>query len=129
MNTKGRETRFVADVLAREGVKASIIDLSLRAHDVGGANVTGDEVAKAAGSTWPVVGERSRQDAAALMVDGGGKLVLERFAEGGTCRCDRPRRCQRHHDGLRHYAGAALSRAKGDGEHSRRHRGRAVVCG
>ncbi len=82
MNTKGRETRFVADVLAREGVKASIIDLSLRAHDVGGANVTGDEVAKAAGSTWPVVGERSRQDAAALMVDGGGKLVLERFAKG-----------------------------------------------
>ena len=82
MNTKGKEARFVADVLAGAGVKAWIVDLSLRPHGVAGADATGEAVAQAAGSTWGTVGERSRQDAAALMAEGGGRLVLDRFAAG-----------------------------------------------
>lgn len=82
MNTKGKEARFVADVLAGAGVRALIVDLSLRAHAVEGADVTGSEVAVAAGSTWQVVGERSRQEAAAAMAEGGAKLLLERFVSG-----------------------------------------------
>jgi uncharacterized protein (UPF0261 family) len=82
MNTKGKEARFVADVLAGAGVTAWIIDLSLRQHDVGGAAVTGGDVAVNAGTTWRALGDRSRQDAAALMVEGGTKLVLDRFTRG-----------------------------------------------
>jgi len=82
MNTKGKEARFVADLLAGAGVEPWIIDLSLRPHGVTGADVTGEAVAQAAGSTWAAVGERSRQDASALMAEGGGRLALDRFARG-----------------------------------------------
>ena len=82
MNTKGKEARFVADVLVGAGAQAWIVDLSLRPHGVAGADATGEAVAQAAGSTWGSVGERSRQDAAALMAEGAGRLVLERFAKG-----------------------------------------------
>ena len=51
MNTKGKEARFVADVLAGAGAQAWIVDLSLRPHGVAGADATGEAVAQAAGST------------------------------------------------------------------------------
>lgn len=82
MNTKGREARFVADVLADAGVTAWIIDLSLREHGNGGADVSGADVAVAAGTSWSALSERSRQEAAARMTEGGGRLVLDRFAKG-----------------------------------------------
>ena len=83
LNTKVREARFVAGVLARAGVTPWIIDLSLKSHDVDGANLAGGSVAAAAGASWQALGERSRQDAAAVMVEGGRKLLLERFVGGG----------------------------------------------
>jgi uncharacterized protein (UPF0261 family) len=82
MNTKAKEARFVADVLAGAGAAPWIVDLSLKPHDVAGADVAGADIAKAAGTCWQALGERSRQDAAALMVEGGTKLMLERFAKG-----------------------------------------------
>ena len=84
MNTKGKEARFIADVLARAGAAAWIIDLSLRPHGYGGADVTGESVAAAAGTTWSALGTRSRQEAAAMMAQGGTKLVLDRFGGGGV---------------------------------------------
>ena len=82
MNTKSKEARFVADVLAGAGATPWIVDLSLRSHDVGGADVSGADIAAAAGTSWQALGERSRQDAAAVMAEGGAKLVLDRFANG-----------------------------------------------
>jgi uncharacterized protein (UPF0261 family) len=83
LNTKGREARFVADALTRAGATPWIVDLSLRPHSADGADVTGAEVAAAAGTTWQALSERTRQEAAAAMAEGGKKLVLEKFVAGG----------------------------------------------
>src|SRR5262249_11317701 len=64
------------------GATAWIIDLSLKPHDVRGAQVTGGDVASAAGSLWEGLRERSRQDASAVMAEGGRKILLERFLAG-----------------------------------------------
>ena len=82
MNTKSREARFVADVLARAGATPWLVDVSLRPHDIGGADVSGANIAAMVGRTWQELGELSRQDAAAMMAEGGAKLVLDRFANG-----------------------------------------------
>jgi len=82
LNTKGREVRFVAEMLARAGATPWIVDLSLKSHEVDGADVTGASVAAAAGASWQALSERSRQDAAAAMAEGGKKLLLDGFING-----------------------------------------------
>jgi uncharacterized protein (UPF0261 family) len=82
MNTKGREALFVAEVLERAGTTPWIVDLSLKSHSVPGADVAGTGVAAAAGASWQALSERSRQDAAAVMVEGGTKILLDRFVNG-----------------------------------------------
>jgi uncharacterized protein (UPF0261 family) len=82
MNTKGKEARFVADVLARAGATPWIVDLSMKPHDIAGADVTGADVAQAAGISWQALSDRSRQDAAELMIDGGTKVMRKKFATG-----------------------------------------------
>ena len=82
MDTKSNEARFVADVLARAGATPWIVDLSMKSHDVSGADVTGAQVAAAAGASWEAINERSRQDAAAVMVEGGTRILLEKFTKG-----------------------------------------------
>src|SRR5215831_19945178 len=59
LNTKGREARFVAEMLARAGATPWIVDLSLKSHEVDGADVTGASVAAAAGASWQALSERS----------------------------------------------------------------------
>jgi uncharacterized protein (UPF0261 family) len=82
LNTKGKEARFVADALQRAGATPWIVDLSLKSHDIEGADVEGATVAAAAGASWETLDERSRHDAAAVMVEGGTKLLLEKFLAG-----------------------------------------------
>jgi len=83
LDTKGKEAHFVADALARAGASPWVVDLSLKPHRVAGADVTGADVAAAAGMTWQALSERSRAEAAVAMAEGGKKLLLEKFAEGG----------------------------------------------
>lgn len=82
MNSKGKEALFVADCLARAGAKPWIVDLSLKPHDVGGADVAGANVAAAGGASWQGLGARTRQEAAEAMAEGGIKLLLEKFTKG-----------------------------------------------
>ncbi|MFL5042715.1 MAG: Tm-1-like ATP-binding domain-containing protein [Xanthobacteraceae bacterium] len=82
LDTKGKEARFVAEVLARAGAVPWIVDLSLKPHDRGGADATAASVAAAAGASWQDLNERSRQDAAAVMAEGGRRILLERFVAG-----------------------------------------------
>ena len=79
LNTKGREARFVADALARAGVIPWIVDLSLKSHDADNADMAGAKVAAAAGASWQTLNERTRQDAAAVIIEGGTKMLLEKF--------------------------------------------------
>jgi uncharacterized protein (UPF0261 family) len=82
MNTKGKEARFIADALARAGTTPWIVDLSLKSHDDDSADLAAANVAAAAGASWQTLNERSRQDAAALMIEGGAKMLLEKFGKG-----------------------------------------------
>ena len=82
LNTKGKEARFVADVLMRAGVTPWIVDLSMQPHENGGADLTAATVAAEAGASWQSLSECSRQDAAAVMAEGGKKLLLEQFIAG-----------------------------------------------
>jgi uncharacterized protein (UPF0261 family) len=82
MDTKGNEARFVGDVLARAGATPWIVDLSLKTHDVAGADVKGADVAEAAGASWQALNERTRQEAAAVMAVGGTEILLEKFIKG-----------------------------------------------
>lgn len=82
MDTKGKEARFVADVLARAGATPLIVDLSLKSHDAPGADVAGWDIAEAAGASWQALNERTRQDAAAVMTEGGRKMLLDKFIKG-----------------------------------------------
>ena len=82
INTKNKEARFVADVLTRAGARPWMVDLSMKAHDVPDADVTGAQVAEAAGTSWPALNERTRQEAAAVMIDGGTRILLEKVTSG-----------------------------------------------
>ena len=82
MNTKSKEARFVAHALTRAGVKPWIVDLSLKTHDVDGADITGARVVAAAGASWQILNEQSRQDAATVMIEGGSKILIEQFLKG-----------------------------------------------
>ncbi|MFL4970517.1 MAG: Tm-1-like ATP-binding domain-containing protein [Xanthobacteraceae bacterium] len=82
LDTKGKEARFVAEVLARAGAVPWIMDLSLKPHDRGGADATAASVAAAAGASWQDLSERSRQNAAAVMAEGGRRILLGRFVAG-----------------------------------------------
>src|SRR5437868_6740291 len=67
LNTKGKEARFVADSFARAGVTPWTVDLSLKAHNAGGADVAGASVPALAGASRQALSELSRQDAAVQM--------------------------------------------------------------
>jgi uncharacterized protein (UPF0261 family) len=82
MNTKGNEARFIADALARAGVRPWIVDLSLKAHSVENVDMAGMTVAAAAGAVWQTLNERSRQDAATVMIEGGSRILMEKFLKG-----------------------------------------------
>jgi uncharacterized protein (UPF0261 family) len=82
MNTKHREAQFVADVLVRAGAVPWIVDLSMRAHDIGTADITGTQVAEAAGASWARMHELSRFEAAALIAEGGRRILAEKVDKG-----------------------------------------------
>ena len=81
MNTKSKEARFIADMLERAGVTPWIVDLSMKSHDLA-ADISGAQVAELAGASWQALGGYARQDAAAVMVEGGIKLLLDEYARG-----------------------------------------------
>ncbi len=83
MNTKSAEARFVAKVLGRAGATPWIVDLSMKPHDFPAGDITGDDVASAAGKSWQALNGYARQEAAAVMVEGGAKLLLEKYRQGG----------------------------------------------
>jgi len=82
MNTKGKEARFVAHALSRAGVRPWIVDLSLKTHNVDGVDMKAASVVAATGASWQALNEQSRQDAAAVMIAGGSRILIERFLRG-----------------------------------------------
>jgi uncharacterized protein (UPF0261 family) len=82
INTKYKEARFIADVISRAGALPWIVDLSMQSHDVPGADVKGGQIAEAAGSSWSVLNDLSRREAASLIIEGGLRILLPKVANG-----------------------------------------------
>jgi uncharacterized protein (UPF0261 family) len=82
MNTKSKEALFVANALTRAGVTPWIVDLSLKTHNVDGADMTGASVVASVGASWQMLNGQSRQEAATVMIEGGGKILIEHFLKG-----------------------------------------------
>ena len=82
INTKSKEAYFIANVLKCAGTAPWIVDLSMRPHNLPAADVTGEQVAGLAGTSWLALDGYVRQEAAAIMVEGGTKLLLEKYTKG-----------------------------------------------
>lgn len=82
LDSKGAEAKFVCDALTDAGVRPWLVDLSLRPHDIAGADITGGALAEAGGTTWDGLGELDRTRAAEVMVAGGSKILRERCRAG-----------------------------------------------
>jgi uncharacterized protein (UPF0261 family) len=83
LDSKREATRFVCDALREVGGTPWLVDLSLRPHDHGFADVKGNEVAAAAGYRWDTIGRLSRAEAAQAMAAGGLKIVRAKQQAGG----------------------------------------------
>jgi uncharacterized protein (UPF0261 family) len=83
LDSKHEAVRFVCDALAEAGATPWLVDLSLRPHTHGFADVGGAEVAAAAGTSWEALAALSRADAAQAMIVGGIEIVRAKQAAGG----------------------------------------------
>ena len=82
LDSKHETAQFVCDALRDMGAEPWLVDLSLRPHARGFADVGGADVAAAAGLAWDAIGRLSRAEAAKLMADGASKIVSARQAAG-----------------------------------------------
>jgi uncharacterized protein (UPF0261 family) len=82
LDSKHAAARFVCDALAEVGVVPWLVDLSLRPHVHGFADVGGAEVAAAAGLDWQALTALSRAEAAQRMIAGGSMIVQARQQAG-----------------------------------------------
>ena len=83
LDSKPAAIQFVCDSLRQAGVVPWLVDLSLRPHAHGFADVSGAEVAKAAGLSWDALARLSRTDATHAMIRGGIGIVQAKQRAGG----------------------------------------------
>ena len=83
LDSKHEAIAFMRDVLREAGAEPWLVDLSLRPHGQGFADVGGAEVAKASGVAWEDLRALSRAEAAERMIGGGAAIVGARFEAGG----------------------------------------------
>ena len=79
LDSKQDAARFMCDALAEADVAPWLVDLSLRPHAHGFADVGGAAVAAASGTSWHELAARSRAEAAQTMIAGGIKLDIRRL--------------------------------------------------
>ncbi|MGB8435144.1 MAG: Tm-1-like ATP-binding domain-containing protein, partial [Burkholderiales bacterium] len=77
LDSKHEAARFVCDALKEAGAVPWLVDLSLRPHRHEFADVRGDAVAEAAGTTWDTLARLSRAEAAETMIVGGTRIVRD----------------------------------------------------
>ena len=82
LDSKHEAAQFMCGALREAGVTPWLLDLSLRPHKHDAADVNGDAVAQASGTTWDALATLSRADAAQTMIKGAAKLVGDKVASG-----------------------------------------------
>lgn len=83
LDSKHEAAHFMCEALREAGAAPWLVDLSLRPHGHGFADVSGEAVARAAGVSWPALAAFSRADAAQQMIAGGTAIVQKAFSESG----------------------------------------------
>jgi len=82
LDSKHEVVRFICEALREAGTVPWLVDLSLRPHEHGFADVSGGQIAQETGATWDALAKLSRADAANTMIAGGVKIVLAKLARG-----------------------------------------------
>jgi uncharacterized protein (UPF0261 family) len=83
LDTKGREAAFVRDELARAGVETALVDVGCLGEPAANADVSREEVFRAAGTTLEAVRTKAdRGRAVAKAAEGAAALVSRAQAEG-----------------------------------------------
>ncbi len=82
LDSKHEAAQFVCAALREAGAEPWLVDLSLRPHAQGFADVNGEEVARASGTTWDTLAKLSRADAAQTMIAGATAIVKKEATRG-----------------------------------------------
>jgi uncharacterized protein (UPF0261 family) len=82
LDTKGEQAKFVKELIEQKGHKAIVIDIATGSKPAFKADIPGEQVAKAAGSTIEEVRKLSKNEAASLIVKGASKILQELQARG-----------------------------------------------
>lgn len=82
LDSKHEATHFVCEALRQAGAAPWLVDLSLRPHTHRFADIGGETVAEAAGTSWQALAGLSRAEAAQRMIAGGTRIVQPRAANG-----------------------------------------------
>jgi uncharacterized protein (UPF0261 family) len=82
LDSKTEPIGRACDALVAAGAHPTVWDLSLRPHDVPGADVTADRLAQAGGSDWGSLAGLTRAEAGAVMIRGA-RTLLEAEVAGG----------------------------------------------
>jgi len=81
-DTKGPELQFLIEMIKRAGGKPIFMELTVSGKPVGWADISIEEVAKAAGITAEELGKMTREKAAEYIVIGGIKMARKLYEEG-----------------------------------------------
>ncbi len=79
MDSKSEEALFVCNALIQLGVKPLLMDLSLRPHNITGADITGGDLAIISGNSWEELAKMDRNQATEVMVSAGIKTLKEKY--------------------------------------------------
>ncbi|MFN3659437.1 MAG: Tm-1-like ATP-binding domain-containing protein [Pseudolabrys sp.] len=82
LDSKHEAARFLCDALKEAGATPWLVDLSLRPHGQSFADVSGEAVAQAAGTSWAALSKLSRAEAATRMIAGGTRIVCDKLVRG-----------------------------------------------
>jgi len=82
LDSKDDAARFVCEALSQAGGVPWLMDLSLKSHNIQGADVTAEEIAHASGTNLAALAKMDRAGAALSMIKGGTKLLLEKTQAG-----------------------------------------------
>lgn len=77
LDSKDAEARYLCEALERAGARACLMDLSLRAHDGMHADVSGHQIAKAAGYDWDSLAELDRARAGDSVITGATAIMAD----------------------------------------------------
>lgn len=82
LNTKHKEVEFIRETLSQAGVIPWVVDISLRPHDRINHDVSGDQIAASADTTWSKLALHDRTRAAEFVILGGQRILLSALARG-----------------------------------------------